>query len=314
MSLSVAATPVFPASHLDLLDGANFAALTTLMPDGQPQTTPVWYNRDGDYLLINSMRAFRKTKNMRRDPRVTLLIYDPRKPLHNIEVRGCVEEMTEEGALEHLDALTALYMGKPDAHFFGDSIPAHFQATHVPVKIRIRPLRVRAEQGALNLKTPKLADYPVPASTATADLSAVLPLPASHLDLFSRPVHGVLATRMPDGQPQASVVWTDYDGEYVLLNTTLERRKGQNMLADPRVTLLVVDPENTSRWIEVRGAVADIVRGAEAESHADKLTQRYSSPKRQFYGDIYPESQRERETRVMVKIRPTKIALDAIFK
>lgn len=314
MDLSVSAASVFPASHMDLLDGTYCAALTTLMPDGQPQTTPIWYNREGDCVLINSMRAFRKTQNMRRDPRVSLLIFDPRKPLHNVEVRGVVEEMTEEGALDHLDALTALYMGKPDAHFFGDSIPAHFQATHVPVKMRIRPLRVRAEQGTLNLETPKLANWPAPACAAAEDLPAALPLPASHLDLFSRPVHGILATLMPSGQPHSSVVWTDYDGGFVLLNTTLERRKGLNMAANPRVTLLVVDPDNTSRWIEVRGRVVDMVRGAVAEAHADKLTERYASPKRAFYGDIYPESQRARETRVMVKIRPIKIAMDAIFK
>lgn len=136
---------VIPASHADLVDGPFCVALTTLMPDGQPQTTPVWCNREGSCVLINTMRGFRKERNMRRDPRVTLLIYDPRKPLRNVEIRGVVEEMTEEGALEHLDQLAQLYMGKTDAHFFGDSVPADFQATHIPVKVRIRPLRVRVE-------------------------------------------------------------------------------------------------------------------------------------------------------------------------
>lgn len=134
-----------PASHLDLLGAPYTIALTTLMPDGQPQTTPVWCDWDGECVRINTMRDFRKAKNMRADPRVTLLAYDPRKPLRNLEIRGVVEEMSEEGALEHLDKLTQDYMEKPDAHFFGDSVPVEQQAIHAPVKVRIRPVHVRAE-------------------------------------------------------------------------------------------------------------------------------------------------------------------------
>jgi PPOX class probable F420-dependent enzyme len=137
---------IVPLSHIDLLSAPYFIVLTTLMPDGQPQTTPVWCDWDGECVRINTMRDFRKAKNMRLDPRVTLLAYDPRKPLRNLEIRGVVEEMTEEGALEHLDALTQQYMKKPDAHFFGDSVPAELAASHVPVKVRIRPVHVRAER------------------------------------------------------------------------------------------------------------------------------------------------------------------------
>jgi PPOX class probable F420-dependent enzyme len=137
-------------------------------------------------------------------------------------------------------------------------------------------------------------------------------IPDSHRDLFTRPVHGVLSTLMPDGQPQSSIIWTDYDGECVLVNSTLERQKGQNMCADPRVTLLVIDPLNESRWIEVRGMVLEVTR-ISAEAHADKLTQRYTE-KQHFYGDIYPLEQKHRETRVIVKIEPIKISLDAIFR
>jgi PPOX class probable F420-dependent enzyme len=134
-----------PASHADLIDGPYWAALVTLMPDGQPQATPVWCNRDGDCLLINTMQNFRKHQNMRANPKVTLFVYDPADPLHNIEIRGTVIEMTEAGALAHLDALTQLYMRKPDAHFFGDSVPVALQATHIPVKITIAPSRIRVE-------------------------------------------------------------------------------------------------------------------------------------------------------------------------
>lgn len=138
-------TDLIPDSHLDLIDRPLWAALTTVMPDGQPQTTPVWCNRDGDTVLINSMDSFRKTKNMRENPKVTLLVYDPADPLRNIEIRGTVVEMTEEGALEHLDALTALYMNKPDAKFFGDSVPAENQTKFTPIKIVIAPTRIRTE-------------------------------------------------------------------------------------------------------------------------------------------------------------------------
>lgn len=84
------------------------------------------------------------------------------------------------------------------------------------------------------------------------------------------------------------------------------------MRANPRVTLLVIDPRDDSRWIEVRGTVVEMtVEGAEA--HADRLTQLYTG-KQHFYGDIYPVEQRERETRVIVKILPLKVAVDAIFR
>ena len=134
-----------PKSHLDLITGAYFTALTTIMPDGQPQTTPVWCNCEGEYVLINTMRGFRKEKNMRNNPKVSLLVYDPKNPLRNIEIRGTVIEMTEENALEHLDELTQLYLNKPGAKFFGDSVPAELQFTQVPVRIKIAPNHIRVE-------------------------------------------------------------------------------------------------------------------------------------------------------------------------
>jgi PPOX class probable F420-dependent enzyme len=134
-----------PESHRDLLDGDACVALTTIMPGGQPQITPVWCNREEDYVLLNTMRGFRKEKNMRGNPKVTLLAYDPKHPLRSIEIRGTIIDMTEEGALDHLDQLTQLYMHRPDARFFGDSIPARLQATYVPVKIKVAPTHVRVE-------------------------------------------------------------------------------------------------------------------------------------------------------------------------
>lgn len=134
-----------PESHQDLIDGPFYVALTTIMPDGRPQTTPVWCNREGEFVLINTMRSFQKAKNMRQNQKVSLLAYDPKNSSRSIEIRGVVVEMTEEDALEHLDRLTQLYMDKPDAKFFGDSVAAEHQATHHPVKVVIQPIHVRIQ-------------------------------------------------------------------------------------------------------------------------------------------------------------------------
>ncbi len=131
-----------PPDFLDLVNGPPAAALSTLMPDGQPQTTVVWCDYDGTHLRVNTMRGFRKERNMRRNPRVTLLCFDPRRPLRYLEVRGEVVEMTETGALEHLDGLARLYTGR--SPYFGACVPAELQATETPVLCLIRPTRVVA--------------------------------------------------------------------------------------------------------------------------------------------------------------------------
>ena len=94
-------------------------------------------------LRVNTMRSFQKERNMRRDPRVTLLCYDPELPHRYLEVRGVVETMQEDGALEHLDRLASRYAGQP-MHYFGDCIPARFAATEIPVLCLIRPMRATA--------------------------------------------------------------------------------------------------------------------------------------------------------------------------
>jgi len=132
-----------PATHLDLVECPPVAALTTVMPDGYPQTSVVWCDFDGTFVRVNTMCGFQKERNMRRNPRVTLLCYDPRRPLRYLEVRGTVETMTEAGALEHLDALASKYAGRP-IHYFGDAIPARFAETETPVLCLIRPSRVVA--------------------------------------------------------------------------------------------------------------------------------------------------------------------------
>src|SRR6202142_3845371 len=134
-----------------------------------------------------------------------------------------------------------------------------------------------------------------------------LEIPASHLDLLTSPITGVLTTMMPDGQPQSSLVWCDYDDECACVNTTLERQKGRNMMRNPKVSLLIVDPENTGRYLEIRGEVELVLEGA--VEHLDKVTRDYTDhPK--FYGYVYPGEQQSKERRVICRIHPKKITLD----
>jgi PPOX class probable F420-dependent enzyme len=132
-----------PASHLDLVDCPPVAALTTIARDGYPQTSVVWCDFDGAFVRVNTMRGFAKERNMRRDPRVTLLCYDPSQPLRYLEIRGRVVRMTEEGASQHLDGLASRYAGRP-IRYFGGCIPVGFAETEVPVLCEVQPIQVVA--------------------------------------------------------------------------------------------------------------------------------------------------------------------------
>lgn len=129
-----------PDDFLDLVDCPRVAALTTIMPDGQPQTTVVWCDFDGTYVRVNTMRGFRKEKNMRLHPKVTLLCFDAREPLRSLEVRGTVVEMTEDGAMEHLDHLSERYVGRKP--YFGECVPVEFKDKEIPVLCKILPSHV----------------------------------------------------------------------------------------------------------------------------------------------------------------------------
>lgn len=132
-----------PASHHDLVECPPVCALSTLSSAGYPQTSVVWCDYEDGHVRVNTMRGFAKERNMRRDPRVTLLCYDPREPLRYLEVRGRVVEMTEDGSAAHLDALASKYVGRP-VRYFGEVIPARFAETEIPVLCRIRPEHVVA--------------------------------------------------------------------------------------------------------------------------------------------------------------------------
>lgn len=122
-----------PKSHHDLIEDKKraFAHLATIMKDGSPQVTTIWFNTDGKYILINSLKGRVKDINMRKRPRVALIIPDPQDPYRYIQIRGHVAEITKEGAREHIDVLAGKYTGT--AHYRG------FQQGDVRVTYKILP-------------------------------------------------------------------------------------------------------------------------------------------------------------------------------
>jgi PPOX class probable F420-dependent enzyme len=293
-----------PASHRDLAECPPVAALTTVTPGGYPQTSVVWCDFDGQCVRVNTMRGFAKERNMRLNPRVTLLCYDPHRPLRYLEIRGMAVEMTETGAAEHLDSLASKYTGRP-VRFFGDAIPASFAQTETPVLCRIRPTHVVALDATGTTRRDREEREHMTGPIAQAPLW----VPPSHLDLLTRPICGVFTTLGHDGQPQSTMVWVDLDRGCALVNTTLERPKGRSLLENQKVSLLVVDPGNTSRFIQIRGDAELVTK--DAREHLDALTRKYTSHPA-YYGHIYPEAQRLRETRVICRIHPRRVTLDAI--
>lgn len=123
-----------PDAFKDILDKRGYAHLATLMKDGSPQVTPVWYDFDGSHIRINTAKGRVKDKNMRRDKQVALSIQDPDNPYRYLAIRGNIEEITENGADAHIDTLAKKYLDK-------DTYP--FRAPgEVRVMYKIRPENV----------------------------------------------------------------------------------------------------------------------------------------------------------------------------
>jgi PPOX class probable F420-dependent enzyme len=121
-------------------------------------------------------------------------------------------------------------------------------------------------------------------------------IPSQYLDLFKKKALGHLATLMPDGSPQVTPVWIDFDGQHVLFNTAEKRQKDRNLQRDGRVAVSIVDPDNPFRYLEVRGKVVDrTLQGADA--HIDALAKKYTG------SDKY-EFRQPGEVRVIFKILP----------
>jgi PPOX class probable F420-dependent enzyme len=104
----------FPEEFNDLIDPETRALgiLGTLMADGSPQVTPVWFDVEGETFRINTARGRTKDRNMSARPQVVLTILDPNDPYRFLQVRGKIVRSSEEGAREHINQLSQSYMGK----------------------------------------------------------------------------------------------------------------------------------------------------------------------------------------------------------
>lgn len=99
-----------PDKFTDLLNKPAFANLATIMADGSPHVTPVWFDYDGRNILVNSAKGRVKDRNMRNNPTVALSIMDPSNPYRHLQIRGKVTEITENGAEAHIDKLAKKYL------------------------------------------------------------------------------------------------------------------------------------------------------------------------------------------------------------
>ena len=121
-------------------------------------------------------------------------------------------------------------------------------------------------------------------------------IPEKYQDLFQKKAFASLGTLMPDGRPQVTPVWVDYDGDHVIFNSAKGRQKDRNVRRDARVALAIVDPDNPYRYMEIRGTVVEITEQGAGE-HINKMAKKYMGL------DKYPYSQ-PGEVRVVYKIRP----------
>jgi PPOX class probable F420-dependent enzyme len=123
-------------------------------------------------------------------------------------------------------------------------------------------------------------------------------IPDNYLDLFKKKAFANLATLMPDGSPQVTPVWCDYDGENVLINTAAGRVKDKNLQRDTRVSLSILDPDNPYRYLEIRGRVVERTREG-ADDHIDKMAKKYLGV------NEYPYRSKD-EVRILYKIKPER--------
>ena len=96
---------------LKLLEGKNFASFVTLLSDGSPHVAPTWIDHEGDTIWINTVMGRLKEKNVKKDPRVALSIYDNENPYHMVAIRGKVIDITTDKAEDHIDKLAKRYFG-----------------------------------------------------------------------------------------------------------------------------------------------------------------------------------------------------------
>lgn len=125
-------------------------------------------------------------------------------------------------------------------------------------------------------------------------------IPDKYKDLFSKKAFAHLGTLMPDGSPQVTPVWCDYDGTYIRINSAKGRVKDKNMRKNKKIALAITDPDNPYRHLAVRGEVVEVTEQG-ADAHIDSLAKKYLGK------DKYP-NRRPGEVRVIYKIRPERIS------
>ena len=130
-------------------------------------------------------------------------------------------------------------------------------------------------------------------------MAATTSIPANFMDLFKKPAFASFATLNPDGSPQVTPVWVDYDGKHLLVNTARGRVKHRNLERNPRVALAIADPENPYRYLGIQGRVTEMT-DADADAHIDRMAKKYLGK------DKYP-FRTPGEARVLLKITPDKV-------
>ena len=288
-----------PASHRDLVECPPVAALTTVTADGYPQTSVVWCDFDGECVGVNTMRGFAKERNMRRDPRVTLLCYDPRQPLRYLEVRGAVVEMTEDGARPTSRRARLEVRRAPDP------LLRRLSSRHGSPRPRsrscagsVRPMSSRST------RRPRRVAMTALVATGTGPDPIVAPRPPDPADL-RRADH--------DGRRRPAPV------EPGLGRSRRRVRPGQH---DARAAEGPQPPRQRRRsacWSSIPTTPAASSRSGATRSWSSPVpsTTSTSSPARtpdtrRYYGSVYPVEQRELETRVICRIHARRITLDAI--
>jgi PPOX class probable F420-dependent enzyme len=109
-----------------------------------------------------------------------------------------------------------------------------------------------------------------------------------------------LATLMPDGTPQVTPVWIDFDGTHVIVNSAKGRQKDKNLRARPQVGLAISDPDNPYRYLGIQGKVVEITEEG-ADEHIDKMAMKYMGK------ESYPYRRNSSEVRCLYKIEPVKV-------
>ncbi|MBW4439477.1 MAG: PPOX class F420-dependent oxidoreductase [Pleurocapsa minor GSE-CHR-MK-17-07R] len=135
-------TAAIPEQFADLVDGPVIGILSTVNPDGQPQSTPVWFDREGEYVRVNSANGRQKVKNMQARPLVTVTAVDPTNMYRWIEIRGTVEEIITEQdqAVAHIGHLSGIYRNQPDYYAGNESMRGQEER----MIFKIRPTKVTA--------------------------------------------------------------------------------------------------------------------------------------------------------------------------